>query len=324
MDTLFKKIVEIITEYDSFILMGHKDPDLDALGSCLAMCEILESFNKDAYLFLDFKHLEDYNININHAFEIMEKDIKCVDKKNYKKYIGKTLLIVMDTHIKDRLEYSELVDELDVMVIDHHMKHKNYIKDTRFTYIDSNLSSISELVSFFASYCNVDLDNVIASILLGGIEIDTNGYDFKTTSDTYKASSILMDMGADSILKQELLKETKEDYIKRASFIRNSFMLKEGIAMCILSTCTTLELATVAEELLKFDGVEAAFALGKLDNETIGISSKSLGNIDVEVIMKNFNGGGHTSNAAAQIRNKTLKEVKQELIYIIDKGGEDK
>lgn len=293
--------------------MGHKDPDLDALGSCLAMCEIIESFNKDAYLFLDLKHLEDYNININHAFDIMEKNISCIDKNNYKKYIGKTLLIVMDTHIKDRLEYPKLLDEVDVMVIDHHIKHKNYIKDTRFTYIDSNLSSISELVSYFALYCNVDLDNIIASILLGGIEIDTNGYDFKTTSETYKASSILMDMGADSILKQELLKETKEDYIKRASFIRNSFMLKDGVAMCILSDCTTLQLATVAEELLKFDGVSVAFALGKLNNETIGISSKSLGNINVEAIMKHFNGGGHTSNAAAQVKGKTIKQIKLEI-----------
>lgn len=313
MEELFGKFKDIIKEYDSFILMGHKDPDLDALGSCLGMCEIIESLGKDAYLFLNEKHLEEYNANINHAFNLMKKDIKCVSELNYKKYLKNGLIIVLDTHIADRLEYPDIITDADVMVIDHHIKNKNYIKDSKFMYIDSNLSSVSELVSYFAYYCNVELDNVTASILLGGIEIDTNGYDFKTTSNTYKASSILMDMGADSILKQELLKETKEDYIKRATFIRNSFMLKEKIAMCILPHCTTLELATVAEELLKFDNVEAAFSIGKIDNENIGISAKSLGNIDVEEIMKKFNGGGHTSNAAAQVKGKTIKEVKLEI-----------
>lgn len=313
MKEIYKKIVSIIEQYDSFILMGHKDPDLDALGSCMGMCEIIESFHKDAYLFLDIKHLNDYNININHAFNMMEKDIKCIDKNNYKKYIKNTLLIVMDTHIEDRLEFSNILNELDVMVIDHHIKSKRYIKNTKFMYIDSNLSSVSEFVAIFAFQLGLDLDNVIASILLSGIEIDTNGYDFKTTKDTYLASSILMEMGADSILKQELLKETKEDYIKRASFIKNSFMLKDGIACCILPDCNTLELATVAEELLKFDSVEASFALGKIDMDTVGISAKSIGNIDVEYIMKKFNGGGHASNAAAQVKGKTIKQIKNEI-----------
>ena len=313
MKAIYKKIVNIINEYDSFILMGHKDPDLDVLGSCMGMCEIIESFKKDAYLFLDIQHLNEYNNNINRAFDMMERDIKCVDKTNYKKYLNNTLLIVLDTHIEDRLEFSDIVDEIDTMVIDHHIKSKHYIKNTKFMYIDSTLSSVSEFVALFANELGLDLDNVIASILLGGIEIDTNGYDFKTTKDTYLASSILMEMGADSILKQELLKETKEDYIKRASFIRNSFMLKEGIACCILPNCTTLELATVAEELLKFDSVEASFALGKIDIDTVGISAKSLGNINVETIMKKFNGGGHISNAAAQVKGKTIKQIKNEI-----------
>jgi len=320
METLFEKLNSIINEYDSFIIMGHKDPDLDSLGSSLGLCEIIESFGKKAYLFLDDKHLDDYNSNINQAFEKMEKDIVCVNERSYKNIEGKILLIITDVHSQDRLEYSKLPDLFDTVVLDHHIKNKNYIKDTKFLYIDSNLSSMSELITYYSEYVNIDLDNVIATILLAGIEIDTNGFNLKTTSRTYEAASTLMEMGADTILKQELLKETKEDYIKRASFIRNSFMITDNIAMCIINhQCSNVELAEVAEELLTFEDVEASFVVGKLKENLVGVSARSLGEIDVSVVMKALGGGGHSSNAATQIKDKTIKEVKQDIIEIIKK-----
>lgn len=319
MEALFEKLNKIIEEYDSFIIMGHRDPDLDSLGSSLGLCEIIESFNKNSYLFLDYKHLEEYNSNINQAFNKIEKTIKCVDKNSYKKIVGKTLLIITDVHAQDRLEYPDLCDLFDTIVLDHHIKNKNYIKNTKFLYLDSNLSSMSELVTYYASYMNINLDNVISTILLAGIEIDTNSFNLKTTSKTYEAASILMDMGADSILKQELLKETKEEYIKRASFIKNSFMINSNMAMCIISGITTSKtLAEVAEEMLNFDEVEVSFTIGKIDSREIGVSARSLGVIDVSSIMKKMGGGGHSSNAAAQVKDKTLKEVKQNLIDILE------
>ena len=322
MDTLFKKLNEIINEYDSFIIMGHKDPDLDSLGSALGLCEIIESFNKKAYLFLDDKHLEEYNSNINQAFEKMEKTIICVDERSYKKVQGKILLIITDVHQQDRLEYPKLCEKFDMMILDHHIKNKNYIKNTKFLYIDSNLSSMSELITYYSEYLNINLDNVISTILLAGIEIDTNSFNLKTTGKTYEAASILMEMGADSIMKQELLKGTKDDYIRRASYIKSSFMINDNMAMCVINkVIESKTLAEVAEEMLNFEDIKATFALGKLDSETIGISARSLGDIDVSSFMKEMGGGGHSSNAATQIKNKTLKEVKQELIDILEKSN---
>ena len=318
MQHLFKKLNEIINEYDSFIVTGHKDPDLDSLGSCLGLCEIIESFNKKAYLFLDNKHLENYNSNINEAFEKMEKDIICINEKTYKKIKGKILLIITDTHIKERLEYPEIVEQFDTVVLDHHIKSKKYIKNTKFLYIDSNLSSMSELITYYSEYVNIDLYNVIATILLAGIEIDTNGFNLKTTSRTYEAASTLMEMGADSILKQELLKESKEDYLKRATYIGSSFMVTDNIAMCVINKkVTTKELAETAEELLNFEDVEASFVIGKLEDDLVGVSARSLGEIDVSETMKELGGGGHSSNAATQIKYKTIKEVKQSIIALI-------
>lgn len=320
MEKLFEKLNQIIKQYDNFIIMGHKDPDLDSLGSGLGLCEIIESFGKSPYLFLNDKHLENYNININEAFNRMEKDIVCINEKTYKKIKGNTLLIITDVHSQDRLEYSELPDVMDTIVLDHHIKNKNYMKNTKFLYIDSNLSSMSEIITYYAEYLNLDLDNVIATILLAGIEIDTNGFNLKTTSKTYEAASILMEMGADSILKQELLKESKEQYMKRANFIRNSFMINNEMAMCIIyGLSNSMELAEVAEELLTFEDVKASFVIGKLSEDEIGVSARSLGDIDVSVIMKEMGGGGHSSNAATQIKNKTLKEVKSQIINLIEK-----
>lgn len=320
MEALFKKLNEYINEYDSFIIMGHKDPDLDSLGSSLGMCEIIESFDKKAYLFLDDKHLEEYNSNINQAIKKMEKTIICVDERSYKKIDGKILLIITDVHTQERLEYPKLIEKFDTIILDHHIKNKNYIKEAKFIYIDSNLSSMSELITYYSAYLNLDLDNVIATILLAGIEIDTNSFNLKTTNKTYEAASVLMEMGADSIMKQELLKGTKDDYIRRASYIKSSFMINENMAMCVINKITESKtLAEVAEEMLNFEDINASFALGKLDSETIGISARSLGDIDVSVIIKEMGGGGHSSNAATQIKNKTLKEVKQELIDILER-----
>ena len=211
----------------------------------------------------------------------------------------------------------------DVVVLDHHIKNKNYIKDSKFMYIDSNLSSMSELITYYCAYLNLDLDNVISTILLAGIEIDTNSFNLKTTGKTYEAASILMEMGADSIMKQELLKGTKDEYIKRASYIKSSFMINDNMAMCVINkVIESKTLAEVAEEMLNFEDIKATFALGKLDNDTIGISARSLGDIDVSGLMKELGGGGHSSNAATQIKNKTLKEVKQELIDLLENGIE--
>ena len=320
MEQLFKKLNSIIQEYDSFIIMGHKDPDLDSLGSSLGLCEIIESFGKKPYIFLNDKHLENYNSNINQAFEKMEKDVICVNERSYKKIEGKILLIVTDVHMVDRLEYPKLVEIFDTIVLDHHIKSKNYIKTAKFIYIDTNLSSMSELITYYAKYVNIDLDNVIATILLAGIEIDTNGFNLKTTSKTYEAASTLMEMGADSILKQELLKESKDDYVKRASFIRDSFMINDCIAMCIVNKLSnSMELAEIAEELLTFEDIKASYVIGKFDNDVIGVSARSLGDIDVNSVISKMGGGGHSSNAAAQVKDKTIKEVRYEIIDLIQK-----
>ena len=317
MKELFKKLNKIFNEYENFIIMGHIDPDLDSLGSSLGLAKILKKKNKKSYVFLN-NNLKTYNLNIRQALEKINGKIEFINQKTYKKIKEKTLLVIVDVNVVDRLEYPEILDKFDKVVIDHHIKSKNHIKDTIFTYVDSNLSSISELIAYYSDYLNIDLHTTIATILLAGIEIDTNSFNLKTTRRTYEAASILMDDGADSILKQELLKESKDDYVKRANHLKTSFMINENMAMCIINKeCSSMDLATLAEELLNFEDVEASFTIGKLDEKTVGVSARSLGKINVEKIMEKLGGGGHKSNAATQIKNKKIQEIKQKIIDLV-------
>lgn len=313
MNDLFIQLNKLIEKYDSFILMGHKNPDLDVLGSCLALYSVIKKNNKDAFIFIDKDHQDKYNTPIQKALSMI--DFEYLNEHTYKDKINNSLLIIVDVHQQERLEYSKIIDlNLDTIVIDHHIMHKDYIKNTILLYNDTNLSSVSELVTYYCHFCNCDVGGVISSILLGAIEIDTNGYNLKTTASTYSASSYLMQMGADTILKQELLKETKDSFIKRADYIKNSFMINKNIAMCILNnTCAKEELAEIADELLKFVNVEASFVIGQLQNKNIGISARSIGHLDVEKIMKTFNGGGHMTNAAAEVKDKNIKDIENEI-----------
>lgn len=310
MNSLFEKLKKIIEDNDKFIIMSHRKPDLDAIGSSFGIYEIINKLNKEAVIFLD--NNDELHSSVSDAISL-NSNINFVDKDNYLNYIdSNTVLVVLDVHQKERLYYKEILDNINnVVVIDHHIKNKDYIKGTNLFYIDSLVSSMAEIITYFSNYLEINLSNLTSTIMLAGLETDTNCYNLKTTDKTYMAASVLMSYGADNILKQELLKLTKEEYLKRADYIKNSYMLTDYAAVCILDDHinTNEELSSIAEEMLKFENVAVTFAIGRLEDKYIGISAKSIGNIDVCKIMKIFNGGGHLNNAAAQIQKGKIKSI---------------
>lgn len=312
---IFDKITEIVTKYNKIILMGHTYPDLDSLGSCLGMSVILDSMNIDNYTFLDISN-NNYDSTIIQSLPLVS-NFNYINKSNYKEYIDdNTLLIIMDTHLKERLEYPDILDDIkNIIVIDHHMKRQEYIRDTNLFYIDSSLSSVSEFVSFYSKYLSIDLSPIVATILLTAMEIDTNGFNIKITEKSFEAAAYLVGSGADSMLKLNLLKEKKREFLRKADFIKSSYVYKKKYAICLLpiSNCAQSELAEVSDSLLGFEGVEASFTIGQLDKNTVGISARSLGNIDVCHYMELFGGGGHINIAACQVSNTTMKALEKEL-----------
>lgn len=307
MNDLFNKLDSIILKYDRVVIMGHKDPDLDSYGASLALYARLKFLGKECYIYL--------NKNNNYS-DLIKRAICKVDSVNYIDLsntidFSKTLLIILDVHQKDRLEEPEILSKInDVVILDHHIKGKKCIKDTKLCYIDNTLSSMVELMTYYLEYSGVNVGEVFSTIMLAGLEIDTNNYNLKTTSRTYKAASILVEFGADITSKQELLKESKEDFIKRADYIKNSYIINENVAICILPIVSKREvLAEVADELLKFDNVLKSFVIAELENKEIGVSARCLSNCEILSVIQKLGGGGSNTNAATTTK-KTIKEIK--------------
>lgn len=323
METIFNKLTELIKGYDEIFIMTHYNPDYDGMGSAIALQQIINKFKKKSYI---IKNVKDTDKSLNKAYKYLE------DKKIEHCFINKTdamnsikedsLLIILDTHKQQLLEIPSLIDKTDkVVVLDHHIKSKDNIKEGILSYINSNLSSTVELIARYMKYLNFTIDPLIATFLLIGLEIDTNNFKLKTTDKTYETAAFLTRQGADNILKQELLQEEKENYVQKQRLIEQSYMINKTTAICIADDkeYNNQDLAIVAEKLLQFEDVESSFVIGKLNDNKIGISARSIGNIDVEEIMRKMGGGGHLTEAATQIEDTTIEKVKEELLGYI--GG---
>jgi len=322
MNTLFNKLNDIFKRYSKVLIMAHHDPDLDAVSSALALSFILEKLEIESYIFLSKEQRNSYTNSVNQLLKRTTNN-NYLYPSTYKAVIDEnTVLVILDVHQKERLEYPSILDDIkNVVVLDHHIKNNSYIRDTELFYIDSTISSMAEFMVEYAKYLKINFNTLLATALLAGIEVDTNGFTLKTTENTFSMASSLAGMGADSVLKQELLKESKDDYLRRADFIRSSYIINKNIAICPLTVpiSTKEELAEIAEELLKFEYVEASFALGQLKDDEVGISARSIGNINVCEIMKRLGGGGHMTNAACQISNSTVREVERKIHEVL--GG---
>ena len=312
MINFFKELDKEIEKHNNVIIMGHKNPDLDCIGSSLGLYYAID---KEKYI---FKTTEKLNDSMTKAFnELKQKNINFIDKKNYKEKLNNTLLIITDLNRKSLLEHEEILEEInDIALIDHHIIGKEKI-EAKLEYIDSIASSATEIVTHYLEYKQKKVDKTIATIMLSGIEIDTNSYNIKTTEKTFKTAALLMSMGADNILKQNILKIKKEDYINRTKQIEKSYMINNMI-ICKLDEkeYNPSYLATLSEDLLRFDKVEASFTIGKLTNKKTGISARSLGNINVEKIMAELGGGGHLTDAACQLE-LTIEESEKQLLKLL-------
>lgn len=327
MEEIFKQLTQLIKNCDKVIFMTHQNMDLDGFASILALSEVVSSFKKDNYILIDNKFK---NTSINKAFKNLKDnfiDFNYIYKKDVLKYLtNESLVIIVDVHKPTMVEMPSLLSRTDnIVVIDHHIKCKQYIQNTVLNYINSSMSSTIEIVSGYLNFLNKTINPIIATMMLAGMEIDTNSFNVKTTATTYETAAFLMNMGADNILKQELLKEDKEEYISRQKYIENSYMLNNNTAICTLDNkiVDNNTLAQIAEDLLQFDNVEVAFCIGYISKNKIGISARSIGKYNVERIMKNLGGGGHTTEAATQIRNINIESGLNMLMNEIDKDEVD-
>lgn len=313
METTFKALTKIIKNHKNILIMTHKNIDLDAFGSSLACSYMIESLKRKSSILLNKKEL---NLSVKKAMKLLNND-NFISKSKLKDE-NFDLLIILDTSKKELLEDESMLNKInDIVVIDHHVVTNRNINDTKISYINSNLSSTNEFMAGYIKYLNRRIPSNIATIMLAGIEIDTNFYRVKTTSSTFNASASLLLMGASSIDKHDLLKEEKEDYLRRVKYLENSYMVGFNSICVVSEEIPKEELSLISERMMMFEGVRAAFTIGLTCDKMISISARSLGDINVFEVMQIFGGGGHLTEAAAQIDNSTIKQVEKELVRIL-------
>ncbi|MES9682123.1 hypothetical protein CN514_09850 [Bacillus sp. AFS001701] len=308
------------------MIMGHKLPDMDALGSAVGILKMVMHNEVDGYVVID---KEEVDKSVNRLMREMSKNeqfMSCfISPEKAKELISEdTLIIVVDTHRPTMVEEESLLNETDkIVVIDHHRRGEDFIKDAILVYMEPYASSTAELVTELLEYQpkKIKLSMLEATALLAGIIVDTKSFTFRTGARTFDAASFLRSNGADTILVQNLLKQDMNEYIRKAELIEEAYMYKEGFAISFGKDNVNYDqvlIAKAADTLLTMTDVIASFVIAKRSDNVVSISSRSLGNINVQLIMEELGGGGHLTNAAAQIESSSIREVEQHLLRIID------
>ena len=303
--------------------MGHKYPDLDAMGAAVGIFDICKSCGKSAHIVLD-----DVNDSIEEFVKRVKKQeyyrgvfVTCEDAiKNCNK---DTVVIVVDTHRPSYTECQELLNiAKKVIVIDHHRRGVEFIKDTVLLFHEIYVSSTCEMVTELIQYLEEDvkINKLTAEGLLAGINLDTKFFAFKTGVRTFEAASYLKKAGADTTEVKKLFRTNVEDFKTKAEIISNTHIIDNRICISyskMKSENINVVIAQAADELLTVKNVEASFVLGE-KNGIIFISARSLGKINVHVLMEKLGGGGHMDIAGAQLEGVSIQEAYKKVNYIIE------
>ncbi|MCI9978137.1 DHH family phosphoesterase [Clostridioides difficile] len=319
---------EVIQQSDQVYIMGHKYPDMDAMGAAVGVYDICKSCNKTANIVLQ---------SVNESIEIF---INKINENNYYKklFIGKedaidnctknTLVVVVDTHRPNYTECEELLKLSEkIVVIDHHRRGVEFINDAVLLFHEIYVSSTCEMVTELVQYMDEDvtINKLTAEGLLAGISLDTKNFAFKTGVRTFEAASYLRKVGADTIEVKKFFNSDVKDFIIKAEIIQSTKIINNRICLAYSSTeidSINVIIAQTADELLNIKEVEASFVLGEKD-DTIFISARSLGQINVHVLMEKLGGGGHIDIAGAQLKDVSLKEAYKMVNKIIEEYLEE-
>ncbi|CAH2714658.1 Cyclic-di-AMP phosphodiesterase GdpP [Neobacillus rhizosphaerae] len=317
---------DLITASDKVIIMGHKNPDMDSIGSSIGINKVAQMNQKEAYIVVNMQEMDNgvrrLMEEIRHQEHLFSHFIS--PEEALEIVSDKTLLVVVDTHKPSMVMEERLLNKIDhVVVIDHHRRGEDFISNPLLVYMEPYASSTSELVTEFLEYQpkRGKIEMIEATALLAGIIVDTKSFSLRTGSRTFDAASYLRAHGADTVLVQKFLKEDVDTYIRRSKLIESVSFYRDGIAIAKGTEHQHNDqviIAQAADTLLTMDGVLASFVISKRSEEVIGISARSLGNINVQVIMESLKGGGHLTNAATQLTGLSIEETDAQLKIAID------
>lgn len=314
-------LVELIKSADNVLVMGHKFADLDCLGSAIGMAKAALCYNKKVHIVLDSRrNLADSLVR--KLVENNQHDLICLPDVAIDMVNDKTLLIIVDTHTQVLVESAAIYKKAkQVVVIDHHRKMVNHIENAVIFYHEPYASSasemVTELVQYFGDQCK--LTSLEAEALLAGIMLDTRNFVIKTGVRTFEAAAYLRRLGADTVEVRKLFASTMDTYQRKTRIVSNAEIYKHcAIAVCdFVSEDLRIIAPQAADELLGINDVVASFVLYEQD-DNVNISARSMGDLNVQVLMEKLGGGGHLTMAGAQIPNTSCDKVRQMLLELID------
>ena len=315
-------IKEIINTSDNVLVMGHRFSDLDSVGSAIGVAMISFALGKEAKVVMSSKTTLATPL-VEHICQNGMKDI-FVEPENVDKYIkDNTTLIIVDTHRQNFLEYPELFDKVDkIVVIDHHRKTVDHINKAVIFYSETFASSASEMVTELIQYINVNVNvpKVAAEALLSGIMLDTKNFVMKTGVRTFEAAAYLRSLGADTVAVKLLFSNSVKTQKAKSEVVRKSLMYKNCAIGIVDFDVEDIRIVAsqAADELLNINGVNTSFVAFQT-GDTVNISARSYGDVNVQLIMEELGGGGHQTMAAAQLNGETMENAVMRLKYTIDK-----
>jgi cyclic-di-AMP phosphodiesterase len=310
---------ELILESDKVIVMGHKNPDMDSIGAAIGIQKVAQMNQKDGFIVMNFQEID---TGVKRLMEEIKNHEKLFSRfispeQALESATEDTLLVIVDTHKPALVIDERILNKVErKVVIDHHRRGEEFIDNPLLVYMEPYASSTAELVTELLEYQpkRLKIDMLEATALLAGIIVDTKSFTLRTGSRTFDAASYLRAQGADTILVQKFLKEDVQTYVRKAKLIESVEYLYEGIAIAKGKSTDVFDqivIAQAADTLLTMDGVQASFVISKRSDMSVGISARSLGGVNVQVIMENLNGGGHLTNAATQLMDISVEEAEQ-------------
>ena len=313
----------LINNAENVVVLTHKNADVDGVGAAfglLRICRIhntpmniaMESYDKTvARLLAKLENTEEYN-----GLVITSEEARAKIGEN-------TLVILVDTHRISLLEDPTLLaDAKQTVVIDHHRRTADFVEHPALVYHEPYASSTCEMVTEILQYTSnkMSLTKFEAEALYSGIVVDTKNFTFKTGVRTFEAASFLRRQGVDTIAVKTVFQQDLKTYIKRSEIIKNAEIVRDNIAISIAPSpndITNIVMAQAADELLNIRGIIASFVIRETEGNA-NISGRSLGEINVQIILEKLGGGGHMTIAGAQLENVSADTAKEMLLEAID------
>lgn len=330
--TNMQKLETLFGETNRVFIVPHQYPDTDAFGAAMGMLKLAHAFNKEAYIIIDQGALDktvdkimtlieyeyvtflDYFVTPGQALDIMNRE---------------DLLVMVDHH-----SFGQTIDERilmrtkNVVIVDHHRKLSDAVDFALISHVEAYASSSVELITEMIDLASneVSINPFEATVMLSGIMVDTNNFMYRTGARTFEACAILRKFGADTFKVKNILREGLSEIQQRSQLLSLAEVIHKRFSIVQVPDEIKANrnlLAKTADMLLDIDDTIAAFAIGKISDNEIGISARSLEGFNVQIIMEKFNGGGHLNNAGAQVSDSTKSNVRLDLIQYLNEAVQE-